>query len=129
MSVTTRDYFEALNTINDYLDGGCEGYETKEMKLLIMKLVKETKDIGIQYRDGEIKKVSKICSSGIVIGRHWSNWAGSFHGTEFVTYKELYNDDNYKVYVWNTKLYLAAEMFDDYNRSKEPPGSFYQVED
>lgn len=73
MSVTTRDYFEALNTINDYLDGGCEGYETKEMKSLIMKLVKETKDIGIQYRDGEIKKVSKICSSGIVMGRHWTN--------------------------------------------------------
>lgn len=49
MSATTGNYIEALNTINDWLDQGYEGYSTKKMKSLVMKLVKETKDIGIQY--------------------------------------------------------------------------------
>jgi len=129
MSVTTGDYIEALNTINDWLDQGYEGYSTKKMKSLVMKLVKETKDIGIQYRDGDILAVERIYTSGLRIGRYWINWAGDFRQTEFITYEQLYNDDDYKVYVWNTKLYLAVEMFDDYNRSKEPPGYFYQVED
>ena len=129
MSVTTGDYIEALNTINDWLDQGYEGYSTKKMKSLVMKLVKETKDIGIQYRDGDILAVERIYPSGLRIGRYWTNWAGDFRQTEFITYEQLYNDDDYKVYVWNTKLYLAAEMFNEYDISKEPPGYFYQVED
>lgn len=66
-----------------------------EKKRLIPKI-----EVGSYILDGyDIYKVTDVYKSGIRCRIDWDNFAGHFYEHVFISYEELYNNDDWKIII------------------------------